>query len=108
MKSKSKGVDLMIQQLIEMQMRESHAQCRYPDPKNVTLSQFYFDSLQDARKRKWRWGQACFNLLLEVRPNLAEEIRGSNMDVFYMTGPADNYAKWDRFARFIETNWYKE
>lgn len=31
---------------------------------------------------KWRYGQALFNALLDVRPDLAEEIRGTPLDPF--------------------------
>lgn len=71
-----------------------------------TLSKFYFDSLVLARQNKWRWGQAVFNLLAERRPDLSEKVRGTDMDIFHMMGPADNFGKWDKFAYFIATNWY--
>lgn len=34
-------------------------------------------------KDEWRYGQVLFNALLAVRPELAELVRGSNLDPFY-------------------------
>lgn len=76
-------------------------------PAGDTLSKFYMDAMIRANQRKERYGQACFNHLCSVRPSLAEEVRGTDKDVFYLNGPADNFERWDRFAVFIETNWYK-
>jgi len=36
-----------------------------------------------ARHKTWRAGQALFNALLRVRPDLAEEIRGTDLDPFH-------------------------
>lgn len=32
---------------------------------------------------RWRWGQTAFNVLSELRPDLAEEVRGTDMDPFH-------------------------
>ena len=74
----------------------------------MTLSKFYMDGMILARKEKWRYGQALFNLLLSVRPELAESVRSTDMDPFYLGGPADDFDRWDRFATHIEKEWYKE
>ncbi len=71
----------------------------------MTLHHFYFDAILYARKTGQRYGQAMFNLLVDVRPDLSEQIRGTSMDIFYLTGPAANPTKWDAFCTFIETNW---
>lgn len=73
----------------------------------TTLHKLYFDSIIRARTTNERYGQALFNTLFEQAPHLAEQVRGTDMDPFYMEGPADNYSKWDRFITFVETNWYK-
>jgi len=72
----------------------------------MNLHQFYVDSIIRCRNTKERYGQALFNQLVEVRPDLSEQIRGTDADPFYLKGPSDNYAKWDRFIRFVEKNWY--
>lgn len=46
-----------------------------------------------------------FNHLLEVRPDLAEAVRGTDKDPFYVKELAD--PRWDRFVEFIESEWYK-
>ncbi len=72
----------------------------------MTLCKFYMDGMILAREKGWRYGQALFNLLTDVRPDLAEEIRGTDKDPFYMVGPADNFDRWDRFAQHVERGWY--
>ncbi len=76
-------------------------------PSYGTLSKFYMDAMLRANAKKERYGQACFNHLCDVRADLAEAVRGSDKDPFHMHGPADNFERWDRFAVFIETNWYR-
>jgi hypothetical protein len=71
----------------------------------VTLHKFYFDAVTKAREYRWRYGQAFFNHLLEVRPQLAELVRGTDKDPFYLSTPCCD--QFDRFAVFIEENWYK-
>lgn len=44
------------------------------------LDRWYAVQMQNP---KWRSGQALFNALLEVRPELAEQIRATIMDPFY-------------------------
>jgi hypothetical protein len=83
---------------------------KQPDkiPSCGTLSKFYMDAAIRARTNGERYGQAVFNHLFMIRPDLSEQIRGTDKDPFYMNGPADNFARWDAFAWFIETNWYTE
>ena len=40
-------------------------------------------------KGSLRYGQVLFNTLCEVRPGLAEQLRGSNIDPFYKDLPTD-------------------
>lgn len=79
---------------------------KYAIPECGTLSKFYMDGMIRARSNGERYGQALFNLLTERHPFLAEQIRGSDRDPFYLSGPAQDFARWDRFAAFIEQNWY--
>jgi len=72
----------------------------------VSLHKFYFDGIIRAREKCERYCQAMFNHLVEVRPDLSEQVRGTDMDPFYCHSPTD--PRWDRFVRFIETNWYIE
>jgi hypothetical protein len=53
-----------------------------------------------------RWGQAHYNHLVEIRPDLARMIRGTNIDPFavkYNRGKGD--PTWARFVQFLEDNW---
>lgn len=67
----------------------------------MTLHKFYFDTIVLARTNGWRYGQAMFNHLLSIRPDLAEQIRGTEIDPFYKVSPVD----MDGFFEFVESNW---
>lgn len=54
-----------------------------------SLHKFYFDGIVRARRTEGRYCQAMFNHLTEVRPELAEQIRGTNMDPFHASSPQD-------------------
>lgn len=69
----------------------------------LSLHEFYFDSITRCRKTGERYGQGMFNHLCEVKPDLAEKVRGTNMDPFYCSSSME--AKFDRFITFIEANW---
>lgn len=72
----------------------------------MSLHKFYFTMWSMLHKhRELRYGQAAFNLLVEVKPNLAEEVRGTNRDPFFVKSPQDE--RWDAFVDYIEENWYK-
>lgn len=77
-------------------------------PASGTLSKFYMDMFLRAGKTQERLGQAAFNLLVERRPDLAEMVRSSKCDPFYLNGPADDIQKWEQFALTIEQQWYTE
>lgn len=47
----------------------------------------------------WRLGQTAFNVLREMRPDIAEQVRGSELDPFY-SGTL-GHAGADRVARFL-------
>jgi hypothetical protein len=73
-------------------------------PEKLSLHKFYFDAIQRARLKKERYGQAMFNHLAEVRPDLSEQVRASNKDPFHVAQLSD--PRWDRFVEFIESNWF--
>lgn len=70
----------------------------------TSLHKFYFDAISRARSKRERYGQAMFNHLVIVRPDLSERVRGTDMDPFYVEQLS--HPDWDRFVKFIETNWY--
>jgi hypothetical protein len=47
----------------------------------------------------WRQGQTAFNVLCEVKPNLAELIRSSDKDPFYRDD------KLDEFYQYVAERW---
>jgi len=71
----------------------------------MTIHKFYFDAVVIMNKNKHlRYGQVLFNHLADVRPDLSEKIRGTDIDPFYLSSPRDE--RFDAFATFIEKNWY--
>ena len=68
----------------------------------MSLHKFYFDAITRARVKKERYGQAMFNHLFMVKPELAEKVRGTDMDPFYVE-TLDS--RWERFVAFIEKEW---
>ena len=70
----------------------------------MNLHQFYFDVWTCARENRWRIGQALFNKLWELRPDLSEQIRGTDKDPFHAVSPTD--PRYDAAIKFIEANWF--
>lgn len=70
-----------------------------------SLHHFYFDGVTRARTTNERYCQAMFNQLSIDRPDLSEQIRGTDKDPFYCESPQGPL--WDRFVQFIEENWNK-
>ncbi len=71
----------------------------------LSLHNFYFDSMARAhRLLHERYGQAMFNHLQSVRPDLAERVRGTDKDPFSCKSPTD--PRFDRFIDFIESEWF--
>lgn len=68
-----------------------------------SLHDFYYSAQKIAALYGQRYGQALFNRLCEVRPELAEQVRATDMDPFYVTMPQD--PRLLRFIEFIEANW---
>lgn len=72
----------------------------------MSLHKFYFDAQAYARQSgNQRYGQAMFNHLCTVRPELAERVRGTDKDPFYVAALSD--PRWDRFVTFLEAEWNK-
>lgn len=54
-----------------------------------------------ANNPNWRNGQACFNTLNDMYPNLANRIRMSELDMYYWN---DNDPKWSKFWEWVDQN----
>lgn len=70
---------------------------------DVPLHKFYSDAVTRSSRTSERYGQAMFNHLCEVRSDLAEKVRGTDMDPFYCESRDDD--RFKKFIRFIELNW---
>ena len=71
----------------------------------MTVDQFYVLAREAmVLNPSWRYGQALFNVLLEVRPDLAEQVRGTDKDPFYARGGTGD-PRLIRFGEFVNANW---
>ena len=56
----------------------------------------------------WRYGQAAFNVLYEVRPDLSEKVQGdtdseTGKDPFHLQ--TTNCPNWHNYVAFLKENW---
>lgn len=49
-----------------------------------------------------RWGQALFNVLQQMDPELAKQVRGTNIDPFFLHS---HDKRINRFLAFVEVHW---
>jgi len=56
----------------------------------------YFDMVDSEllKHPNWRYGQALFNVLYALYPDLANELRGLDIDPFYMEDDFSEYYRW--------------
>lgn len=73
----------------------------------MQLYEFYRAVSRLAKRRGWRYGQAAFNHLHDVRPDLAEIVRGTDKDPYHEDFHT-NWARWASFTEFLEAHWYKD
>lgn len=52
-----------------------------------------------------RRGQIMFNYLNDCHPSMAEQIRATPRDPFFLDDREDNPLVWDNFINFIHQNW---
>lgn len=66
---------------------------------DMTIEEYYEQVDEQVKKYPaWRYGQTLFNVLYDVRPDLSEQVRASNIDPFYDSNI-------DEFKIWIEENW---
>lgn len=56
---------------------------------NIAYDEFLSLIPQRMEIRDERYGQAMFNILTLCRPNIAEQLRATELDPFYRDSPAD-------------------
>lgn len=71
---------------------------------DILMSMDYTDFVIAGYKRfnaesDWRLGQSFFNVLREVRPDLAERVRGTKVDPFYVDDKVTD------FLNFVGSRW---
>lgn len=71
---------------------------------DILISMDYTDFVIAGYKRfnaepDWRLGQSFFNVLREVRPDLAERVRGTKVDPFYVDDKVTD------FLNFVGSRW---
>jgi hypothetical protein len=69
-----------------------------------SLYDFYSGAIERYSKTQERYGQAMFNHLVDIRPDLAAMIRGTDYDPFYVQDLKEE--RWRMFTRFLEKEWY--
>jgi hypothetical protein len=70
------------------------------------IEKIFLETVYKYRKEypNWRYGQVLFNALYEVDPDLANEIRGTEIDPFYY---GIDEVTFTPFFEKIANNWYK-
>jgi hypothetical protein len=71
----------------------------------MTLSEFYAKVESNLRHTTQRYGQLLFNTLYEVRPELADKIRATDLDPFYVKDEDPLNPVWDKLYQFLQENW---
>ena len=72
----------------------------------ITLAEFWNDVNNMAvgpMGQRLRYGQIAFNMLNDVRPDLAHVVRGTNADPFYCNKTRD--PRFLLFIDFLQENW---
>lgn len=70
----------------------------------MTLEEFYrMVKAILAQNPRWRYGQALFNTLDNIRPDLSEKVRGTNFDPFHAHGEHD--PRLVKFGEFLAAHW---
>jgi len=68
----------------------------------VTFNEFLIEVTKRTYKNRYeRYGQALYNTLHDIRPEIAEKISGTEFDPFYMTSGM----RVDRCVQEIERRW---
>ena len=67
------------------------------------LHMFYQNVGKRCYERHELYGQALFNQLAVVRPDIAKKICGTNMDPFYAEDTDFSYSV---FTKYLESVWY--
>lgn len=68
----------------------------------MSLYNFYGAASALASHNRLRLGQAMFNHLHSVRPNLALQVQGTDKDPYHCN---ELHPNWNRFIEFLEANW---
>ena len=70
----------------------------------MSLQQFWQAvAYSQAERNAWRFGQSLFNICAQMKPHLAEIVRGTQDDPFYATEVNDPRVR--RFLEYITNNW---
>jgi hypothetical protein len=69
----------------------------------MNVGKFLHEAQTIARNTGWRYGQACFNLLLDKSPEMAEAIRGTDRDPFHAGRDSERFRKFLEYLKEHET-----
>lgn len=72
----------------------------------MTLEEFYIAASDRKQRTGERYGQALFNLLAEVRPDLADLIRSTDKDPYFCEDVVyGGDQRMEDFIRFLADAW---
>ena len=54
---------------------------------------------------EWRYGQSAMNTLQVVRPELAKQVVGTDLDPFYIEDINRDLYRWRKYVDFVKENW---
>ena len=75
----------------------------------MTLEAYYAlakKNMEEHPDGRYRYGQALFNTLLGIRPDLAERVRGTEIDPFHARGGVEDPRLY-KFGEFVNREWDK-
>jgi hypothetical protein len=62
-------------------------------------------SVQYGHHHRWRVGQTAFNVLGQMRPDLAEQVRASDIDPFHADLSNTGHEKVAAFLAYVQEHW---
>ena len=54
----------------------------------------YMGRVESEHRKGLRYGQACYNVLSEMYPDIADKVRGTDLDPFYNDNKVTDFFCW--------------
>ncbi len=75
---------------------------------SISINDYWHEVIHaKAKNPNWRFGQTAFNVLYQVRPDLSERVRGTDIDPFHcrVSTATNSSERIKKFREFLNTNW---